>query len=121
MGRQVIIRTKEQFWKDYVLEGISKKLSKEQIKANLLNAFRGELFGQITMASPEGLINADDQTKRKVSNIIKQSGNKWKSLCMECNKYRETRGMIKPSDVLEIEIGIDGENSVKNTHDNEEP
>ena len=117
MGRQVVVRTKRNYWHDYILQGLSKNLSREQIRNNLLDAFRKEIFDQISMfVEPANLQGADPGVQKRVANIIRQTSNKWKSLCKMCNEYRETFNMIKPSDILEIEI----DTSVKNTDINEE-
>lgn len=113
--RQIIIRTKQQYWKDYILEGLSKNLPTERIRQNLLDAFRKEIFDQIMMhcdaTNPQGI--SDDTA---VINICKQAENKWRSLCKMCSQYIETRSMIKPNDIREVVL-----ERAKNMHDNEEP
>ena len=103
--RQVIVRTKEQYWKDYILEGLSKKLSKEMIKQQLLDAFRKEIFGLITMrAKVDNFADIQEtpENKKMIENVSKQAQNKWISLCIMCAHFEETKGLIMPSDIEKI-------------------
>ena len=106
MSRQVIVRSKEQYWKDYILTGLSNKLSKEMIRQQLLDAFEKEIFGLIALRT-----NTDDwrnlpetpKNKATIVNIMKQAQNKWVSLCIEAARYKETKGIILPSDLEKIQ------------------
>lgn len=107
MGRQVIIRSKEQYWRDYILSGISKGLCHATIKEQLLEAFRKEIFGQITLRMNTDDLNKVPETlknKKTIENIAKQSQNKWISLCIMCAGYKETKGLIMPSDIETISV-----------------
>ena len=121
MANTIIIRTKQDYWHDFVLTGLDKRLTKDQIKTNILDAFRKEIFDQVSLfIEPANLQGADPAVQKRVQNIVKQAGNKLYSLCKLCNKYKETYGMIKPSDILSIEIDLNNKDSAKNTLDNEE-
>ena len=105
MGKQVIVRSKEQYWRDYILTGLANHLGKETIKNQLLDAFRREMFDLIAIRTniedidkvPETLRN-----KKTVENIARQARNKWVSLCIMCARFKETHGIILPSDIEAI-------------------
>ena len=42
----------------------------------------------------------DPETKRQVDNILSNSVRKWKRLCIEFSKYKETYNLIQPSDLM---------------------
>ena len=120
MARQVIIRSKDQYWHDYILEGITKKLPHERIKQNLLDAFQKEMFGQLVIHCNVGdVADVPDLSKRTIfaTNLFKQTKNKWDSLCKMCSQYVETMHLITPSDIEEI---LNVEDRAENTHNNEE-
>ena len=105
MITKVIIRSKEEYWRSYILHGLADKLSKEQIKNNLLDAFRKEIFGQITMrmkVEDWSNVPKTPEAVKMVENIAKQAQNKWISLCIMCARFKETHGIILPSDIETI-------------------
>lgn len=117
MIRHVVIRSKDEYWRGYIVKGLAEKKSKEQIKQNLLDAFRKEIFDQIAMKTKTEDFDKVPETpemKKAVENIAKQAQNKWISLCIQCARYKETHGLILPSDIESIT-----DNRAKNTVVNE--
>ena len=102
----VTIRSVKQFIRDFGVNGIGKGLSKELVREQIMDAFQKEIFGQLTMkfGDPELLAkdisDVDPETKRKVDNILSNSVRKWKRLCMEFAKYRDTYDLIMPGDLM---------------------
>ena len=102
----VPIRSVKQFILDFGVNGIGKGLSKELVREQIMDAFQKEIFGQLTMkfGDPELLAkdisDVDPETKRKVDNILSNSVRKWKRLCMEFSKYRDTYDLIMPGDLM---------------------
>lgn len=100
--QQVVVRTIDQYWKDFIVEGISKKEHKEVTKKKLIEAFQTEMEGLIVMRTGCDNLNVIPKTpenKRRIDNVFKQAMHKWQMLCGRCNKYYETKGMIKVSDL----------------------
>lgn len=108
MAEQMIpIRSVKGYFKEFAIEAIGKNHADPQlVKQQILDAFHKEIFGQLTMkfGDPELLafdISAvDPETKRQVDNILSNSVRKWKRLCIEFAKYRETHNLLYPSDLM---------------------
>ena len=103
----VPIRSVTNYVKEFGIEAIGKKHADPKlVKQQILDAFHKEIFGQLTMkfGDPELLAKdvgeVDPETKRKVDNIISNSVRKWKRLCIEFSKYRETYSLLQPSDLM---------------------
>ena len=103
----VTIRSVKNYIKEFGIEAIGKKhADPELVKQQILDAFHKEIFGQLTMkfGDPELLaydISAvDPETKRQVDNILSNSVRKWKRLCIEFAKYKETFNLLHPSDLM---------------------
>ena len=119
----VTIRSVKGYLKEFAIEAIGKQKADPQlVKQQILDAFQKEIFGQLTMkfGDPELLAkdiqNVDPETKRQVDNILSNSVRKWKRLCIEFAKYKETYNLIFPSDLmisLEEIVGTQtGENEI---------
>lgn len=105
VANRLVVRTKEQYWNDYIIRGLSRKQSKQMIRSSILDAFQKEIFGLICMRCKVGDwkdIEETPENKRIVENATKQAQNKWISLCIMCAQYKETRDLIKPNDIMEI-------------------
>ena len=108
MAEQFVpIRSVKQYMKEYVYEGLIKKhADRNLIRQQLIDAFHKEIFGQFAakFGEPELLAmdysTIDAETRQKVDNIITNSVRKWKRLCIELAKYKETHGLIQPSDLM---------------------
>ena len=119
----VTIRSVKGYLKEFAIEAIGKQKADPQlVKQQILDAFQKEIFGQLTMkfGDPELLAkdisSVDPETKRQVDNILSNSVRKWKRLCIEFAKYKETYNLIFPSDLmvtLEDIVGAQtGENEI---------
>ena len=108
MAEQFIpIMSVKQYFKKYAIDAIGKKnADKKLVRSQLIDSFHKEIFAQLAMKfnDPEMLARdiseIDPETKRKVDNILSNSVRKWKRLCMEFAKYRETHDVIMPSDLM---------------------
>lgn len=108
MAEQIVqIRSVKNYIKEFAIEGIGKQHADPQlIKHQILDTFHKEIFGQLAMkfGDPELLAkdisNVDPETKRQVDNILSNSVRKWKRLCIEFQKYRETYNLLMPSDLM---------------------
>lgn len=108
MAEQMVpIRSVKGYIKEFAIEAIGKKhADPDLVKQQILDAFHKEIFGQLTMkfGDPELLaidVSAvDPETKRQVDNILSNSVRKWKRLCIEFAKYKETYNLLMPSDLM---------------------
>lgn len=108
MAEQIVpIRSVKAYIKEFGIEAIGKRhADPDLVKQQILDAFHKEIFGQLTMkfGDPELLafdIEAVDlETKRQVDNILSNSVRKWKRLCIEFAKYKETYNLLQPSDLM---------------------
>lgn len=108
MGEHMVpIRSVKGYLKEFGIEAIGKNHADPKlVKQQLLDTFQKEIFGQLAMkfGDPELLaydIEAvDPETKRQVDNILSNSVRKWKRLCIEFAKYKETHSLILPSDLM---------------------
>lgn len=108
MAEQFVrIRSVKEYFKEFAVEAIGKKkASPDLVRDQLLDSFRREIFDQLTLKFKDPYILAkdasqiDDDTKEKVNNIISNTVRKWKRLCIEFSKYRETFNVIMPGDLM---------------------
>lgn len=102
----VPVRSVKGYFKQYAIDGIGKGADKQLIREQLLDAFQKEIFGQLTMKFGDPALLAKDisevdpETKRQVDNILSNSVRKWKRLCLEFAKFKETFDVIMPSDLM---------------------
>jgi len=108
MAEQMIpIRSVKGYIKEFAVEAIGKKHADPDIvKQQILDSFQKEIFGQLMMKfkNPELLAadmsKVDPETKQAVDNILSNSVRKWKRLCIEFAKYKETFNLLHPSDLM---------------------
>jgi hypothetical protein len=90
--------------KKYGVDGIGKGADRKLIKEQLLDAFRKEIFDtSVMMVGPQVFYDnyeASEKDRNKLNNILKNCNNKWKSLCKEFAKYRETCDLIYDDDLM---------------------
>ena len=105
--QMVTVRSVSGYLKEFGIEAIGKKhADPDLVKQQILDAFQKEIFGQLTMkfGDPEMLAKdistVDPETKRQIDNILSNSVRKWKRLCIEFSKYRETFNLLQPSDLM---------------------
>lgn len=108
MAEQMVsIRSVKGYIKEFGIEAIGKQHADPSlVKQQILDAFQKEIFGQLMMkfGDPELLAfdmsAVDPETKRQVDNILSNSVRKWKRLCIEFSKYKETYNLLHPSDLM---------------------
>lgn len=102
----VPIRSVKQYMNEFVYGGIIERHEDPSLVRNqLLDAFQKEIFGQIVLkyhdatllAKPTEQVSEDIRTGCR--NIIDQANRKWRRLCIEVGKYKQTRSMIDVSDL----------------------
>ena len=101
------IRSVKNYIYEFGVDAIGKKKADPQlVKQQILDAFRREIFDQLAMkfGDPELLAKdiseVDPEKKRQVDNILSNSVRKWKRLCIEFAKYKETYNLLFPSDLM---------------------
>ena len=103
MQEQVTVMSADQFFDKFAKEGIGKGADRWMIKRQMLDAFRKEIFGLVSMRCkkqydslpPEG----DEEAMRIARNVIKDESRKWKKLCDMFALYNETKDLIKYDDL----------------------
>ena len=105
--QMVTVRSVSGYLKEFGIEAIGKKhADPDLVKQQILDAFQKEIFGQLTMKFGDpGMLardfdTVDPETKRQIDNILSNSVRKWKRLCIEFSKYRETFNLLQPSDLM---------------------
>ena len=103
----VPVRSVKGYIKEFGIEAIGRKhADPDLVKQQILDAFHKEIFGQLMMkfGDPqllaEDISKVDPETKRQVDNILSNSVRKWKRLCIEFAKYKETFNLLQPSDLM---------------------
>lgn len=103
----VPVRSVKGYIKEFGIEAIGRKhADPDLVKQQILDAFHKEIFGQLMMkfGDPnllaDDISNVDPETKRQVDNILSNSVRKWKRLCIEFAKYKETFNLLQPSDLM---------------------
>ena len=116
MNEQITVLSAEQYFKKYAVDGIGKGADRWMIKRQLVDAFRKEIFGLITMrvkksiGSVYDIPDEDPEASRIAKNVIHDTTMKWKKLCGMFAKYKETAGLIDIKDLkLYDEIEETGE------------
>ena len=102
MADFVQMRNWQQFWNDYIYEGQKAGLKNEEIRRNLIEAFRKEIFGLVMFrAKVEDLddIPQTPENSEMLRNIFRQEQNKWKKLVQECKKHLATAMLIREDDL----------------------
>lgn len=118
----VSIRSVKQYFKEFGINGIGKGGDREGIHDAIVDSFVKEIFGQITMRYHDASIlskpeeSIDEATKMGVRNILDQADRKWRRLCTEFSKYKETFSLIEPGELMQHvkDIGKIQESEAKN-------
>lgn len=96
------IRSKNELRNDFIVAGKENKVSNETIKANLIEAIRKEIFGQLCFkmkvtdmkdapATPENAAIAES--------VMKNAILKWRALMKMCDEHLATYGMLNDEDL----------------------
>lgn len=102
MENQVVVRTVQDYWKEFILAGLKDHKSKEDIRKDLVDAAFEEMHGLMCFrlkVDDLRLAQPTPENKRKVENVTKEMFKKWCRLCGMCDLYLETVGIIKPDDL----------------------
>lgn len=103
MNERVNVMTAEQYFNKYGNEGIGKGADRWMIKRQLLDAIRKEAFGLVAERMkkrfdsdpPEG----DPEARRILKSVVHDTVMKWKKIVGMFEKYKETAGLLKVSDL----------------------
>lgn len=102
MSEMIRIRRIQDYLEEFGNNGIGKGVPVSIVKEQILDAFRKEIFEQITWKLKIHDISEAQQThenRKIVENIMKNTYKKWLGVIREFNKYRETLNMLKPEDL----------------------
>lgn len=124
--RIITVRSWKEMWNDYIYEGYKKGLKNPEIRKNLIEAFRKEIFDQIMDKANVRDIEEIEQTMANsdmVRNIFRNSYNKWKRLVAECRKSFKTATLIRENDLTLFDKKEDDEEEYEDEEDipEEEP
>ena len=95
MTEIVKIRSVKQFFNEFIAEPTQKngvdwlKFHQSEVKAQLLDAFRKEIFGQVVFKlGPQAKSLTRDELAGMdgIQNILQQSFRKWRRLCILCGE-----------------------------------
>lgn len=92
MNQMIQIRSVKQYFNEFIYENrddLQQALRRAQIKMQLLDAFRKEIFGQITMKLGQDATNVSREELANlgfVSNILTNGFRKWRRLCILCSE-----------------------------------
>lgn len=95
------VRRVADYLEEFGNNGVGKGVPVETVRQQVLDAFRKEIFDQITSKLRIGDISEAKKTpenEKYVDNLMKNTYRKFLSVIREFNRYRETRGMLKPED-----------------------
>lgn len=92
------------YFKQYAVEGIGKGADKFMIKRQLIDAFRKEMFDQITFRTRKtsddiSKMKGDPEVLRITQGVVHNTMQRWRKLCEMFSHYVETSGLIKPEDL----------------------
>lgn len=106
MSEMIRIRSIKEYFNEFGVEMVGKGKPTDFVKAQIVDAFRREIFDQIFWKLKITDMSEAEQTpenERIVENIFRNSYKKWLGLIKLFDKYRETRGMLKPEDLNPFE------------------
>ena len=122
MSEGVQILSVNGYMKKYAVDGIGKGADRWQIKRQMLDEFRREIFNLSVFRVGAKVFSdeweGDDEDRRKLENIIDNANKKWRSICKEFEKYKETCGLLKETDLQDYLN--DRMNLVDETEENED-
>lgn len=108
MATEIVpIRSIQQYLREFGYEALVKNhADRGLVKDQILDAFQKEIFGQIVLkyndvellSKPESQV--DEKIKIGIRHILTNSKWKWKRLCLEFNKYRETKDLIQEDELM---------------------
>lgn len=107
---RVDVRKLSEYWDKFIVDGIRKNERKEDIRNQLVEAFREEMFGLMKFRLKVDDLREAPQTEknmRKVETVARETFKRWNQLCNHCRRFKETRDIIHPEDLKWEEEGRD--------------
>lgn len=126
MSDMVQIRSVKHYFNEFIVEGLKGKTRVQEvdlidIKRNILEAFKTEVFGQIKFKYGDKIkdMSMDDIARLDgIQNILQQAFRKWRRFCTLCGEYGlgsffqledlknilEDQSTVKVPDPLEIDV-----------------
>ena len=102
MNDMIRIRSIREYFEEFGIHGIGKGQPVDLVKNQIMDAFRKEIFDQISWKLKVNDISEVENTPKNnliIENIMKQSYKKWVGLVRIFNRYRETLNVLKPDDL----------------------
>ena len=103
----VPIRSIKQYLREFGYEALVKNnANRSLVKEQIIDAFQKEIFGQIVFKYHDAAIlsrpaeQIDEETRIGIRHILSNAKWKWKRVCAEFNKYRETRDLIYEDELM---------------------
>ena len=108
MATEIVpIRSIQQYLREFGYEAIVKNhADRGLVKEQIIDAFQKEIFGQIVFKYKDAALlsrpdeQIDEKTREGVRHILSSAKWKWKRVCAEFNKYRETKDLISEDELL---------------------
>lgn len=108
MATEIVpIRSIQQYLREFGYEAIVKNhADRGLVKEQIIDAFQKEIFGQIVFKYKDAALlsrpdeQIDEKTREGVRHILSNAKWKWKRVCAEFNKYRETKDLISEDELL---------------------
>lgn len=92
-----------QYVKKYGVDGIGKGADRWMIKRQMLDNMRKEIFDMAVMMVGSSVFvdgyDPSDKEKKKLTNILDNANKKWRGICREFAKYKETKDLLDPDDL----------------------
>lgn len=104
----VPIRSVKQYIREFIYEGMYKNHARaELVHDQLLDAFQKEIFGQLMfrfkdvdiLSKPDEEVN--EATREQIRHILDNANRKWRRLCIELSRFKETYALILPGELME--------------------
>lgn len=102
MSEMIRIRSIADYLEEFGNNGVGKGIPVAQVKEQILDAFRKEMFDQICWKTKVANWQDAQQTaenERIVQNIFRQTYKKYLGVINAFNRYAETYNMLKPDDL----------------------
>ena len=109
MAEMLRIRSANEYFKEFGVDGIGKGADKWMIRRQLIDAFQKEMFGLIKFRIkgiyPNEQINKSDPALIDiVRKVASDTQKKWIKLCKMFDQYEETRNLLKIDDLKHGEL-----------------
>lgn len=103
--QQIPILSINGYMHKYGVEQIGKEnADRWHVKRAMLDEFRREIFNLSVNAIGPQVFSEDyegtDKERTKLENILRNANQKWKGVCREFEKYKETSGLLKEEDLM---------------------